>query len=901
VPKVDSTSKISALRRFVAPSFPKAIALAAVLCGSILWKYRAPVQITAHASRVRPAVTKKVAAAPKIQREPKVQLSPVPLIGNPAVATPPNVVAEKKPAKKSRKKVVATSKAMKRFFAAAAKMEPDFDWPEVDESLLAVNLQSPAEAVAEEKLAEEFEDSGLSVNLVNLKPAAPEVVSVADNRLQVIIGEEIQNDFKDIKAKIAGQKAAFDELQTPAVPEPELVKPEPQLVRVEKAQAKVAKKKPAAPQKVAVVAAVAKIKPAPALIVPKESKEAAPAPQNEAALNAYFARMGSLGAIIDEASPKNFLTPSPSTPVTTQNSTPQISAATTQNVSAIPEQRVAKDDKNVLVIPTPGRAPIAEGQVRVVPPTEDRKAIDPQRTAIEERLQGRLELSDKVIDWVEMRDAFIELSLVRVGNLSSQGTLPVNYHFPEQEFNSDPINQKGEFWLQANFYPNNHAEALSLPIFYKEKISAATQNKFIHFSIDEVMLEKAIQGMQAAPSNGVWFTSIFYKVDPGKDKPNLSAKSQLENRVTQGEISFVGFPKWGSYRIEADGTSRAALPARSELLAKVTAPGYYPTYQIIPTFSSAINSYIYLTNEVELDPIIRYFTGQPQAKLDLLSPGMIFLRTFNPATFEPLGQVPIDISHANSANRLLPATSATGFGGFTNVVPSMRVINRGEEYPVWLTHVPEGSAQYVEYGRGGMRTLVGKVVSLGGEAIGPVRVRLAGDKNKKSETWSDDVGNFRIRSLDFPPGVVTLEIEVPGSAGFVWYNLSYDPAQPESTRKVFVSPSSRRLANENENLGVVEGALDTSFFRGNDCVYVHMIDTSGAPVSREHGPFPLNADRDEKNPYCVPRTADARSYLKFVNLRDGEYIYNVESASGKLLRTHVLRVGAKGRRTITVD
>ena len=73
-------------------------------------------------------------------------------------------------------------------------------------------------------------------------------------------------------------------------------------------------------------------------------------------------------------------------------------------------------------------------------------------------------------------------------------------------------------------------------------------------------------------------------------------------------------------------------------------------------------------------------------------------------------------------------------------------------------------------------------------------------------------------------------------------------------------------------------------------------------MTLEKVPYPLFAARRyDNNPYCLPSEPNAKSTYQYINLRDGEYIFSVETASGRVLRTHVLRIGAGGIRTLTVD
>ena len=878
--------------QYLRPSFPKAVVCAVLLGGFILWKFRAPIQVT-HAVHKKPVAVANLPAP--VSAAQKIQLLPAPVVGgNPPLASTP--VKQKVAHKKRRhpRKLVRTQ-AMKRLLFAAAKMEPEFDWPEVDETQFAVNVSNPLEEIAERELSLPYEDTDLSLNRVTL--AAPQEIEspVIDRRLQVVIGSLVQNDFDEFRASLALQKKEFAEFEKP---EPELVRPKAKQahrsvkpkVKRSLAKAKIQPKKTDAVAELITPTLVAKTVEPPALVAKVQIT-----PEKKAALlNQYLPEIASAGPVAPEAQIN--LPPV----VATQ---PQAIAPTTH---AVPEQWVAKDEKNVLVVPSPTRPATEAGKISVNVPDVVKKELEQRRDpTLNEVLMGKLELTNGVADWVDKRGLSIQLSLHPVGSLESQDTIFIDYQFPSEEFRIEPRGLQGKYNLQASFYLPNQAEAV-VRVFHSRVISADNQTQYIHFKIDNQMIKDAMKASEVAPSNGVWFTANFYKVDTSKHKQQTEKKAGSD-LISEGIVSFVGFPEWGSVSIRGDGTVKSALPARSEVLLKATSNGFFPTYRVVPTFSSALHSLIYLANEKELDPIIRYFTGRPQNKPLLLAPGLIFGRIFDPLSFRPRDLVPVEISHSSTADQLLPATTETGFFGFSNVVPSERALSRGSKDRRLLVNVLEGAAQYIEFGRGGKKDLFGKLSNLYGDIIPPAKVRLAGDKG--SESWTDDSNVFRIEEIDFSPGIVTVEVEAPGYP-LTWYNLSWDPQQPERERAVRLVSKDKikgelinhaQLPQMNEHLGQLIGSLDSSYFGKNACVYVHLLGTDGIETAIEHGPFPFaGGTRNNKDPHCLSASGALPSEFAYYNLRDGEYILKVQSAKGKLLRAHVLRVG-NGRVTVTVN
>ena len=176
---------------------------------------------------------------------------------------------------------------------------------------------------------------------------------------------------------------------------------------------------------------------------------------------------------------------------------------------------------------------------------------------------------------------------------------------------------------------------------------------------------------------------------------------------------MIGFPEWGAFSTDSEGNVRIPkVPGRSELLVEASAPGYYPTYRTIPTFSTNVYVPIYLISKDKVDVITRYFSRSPQQE----SRGIVMGRVFDPLSRSrkrmrlstlPRKKGPIYIGALPDPS--LQATTDTGLFGFFNVVPTFRALSRPGKFP-FLLNVRPNSAEYIEFGRGGKKNLSGRLI-----------------------------------------------------------------------------------------------------------------------------------------------------------------------------------------------
>lgn len=841
-----------------------------------------------------------------------------------------------------------------------AKFEEAFVAASQDQAS-ALNVSGPLDSLAETAFEEPSQSTAMEVN--TFVAVAAVNVEPVERRIQEVVGESQQNDFAELKASLAAQAVEFAEL---AKPEPERVRAEPTLVTatpkveaepelaaepelVKAPQKEIAQRNtqkneialvsptgveapevmtdaPAEPELVRPTL-LAQAKQAPISMIEEPVKdepeviaevqepelvrpspkisEVAKAPRRAVtpSLTPLFASLGSVGPALD-------------TQMAAAEMTNQISPATrVTTIAPVPEPKVAAKDKNVLVAPSPKKEEpqarkVAAPAMELAAPSSIvvHKEREPELVAaatteaeLSERIFGRLELAPEVEEWLGRKRGHIELSLQPDGE-NDQDPVQLDYQYPNEEFIVEPSGLKGSFNVVAKFFLMGISDPVAV-VVNPGVINAETNTRKVNFRLSNEIVKKAIHVPTRAKRSGILYTANLYKVDPATHR---RAKPGNMNSVSGGELSIVGFPEWGTANLDSDGILRLPLPAISEVLAKITAPGFYPTYKIISTFASNVHQRIYLVNEYGTDPTIAYFTSRSQVKENealkkLPTPqaafGIIMGRIFDASSLarKPLAQQQVEISAPLAAAQLLPATTESGFFGFSHVVPSMRLVQRPGGGPTMLVNVIDGSAQYIELGRGGRRSVMGQLI-FGGVPVGSARVRFPGDK--KSETWTDELGNFRIDNVDLPSGLLTLEVEAK-EFPTTWINVPWDPKQRE--RKLTVqllneaTVSHRAKSNTDfkgwiSKMGMLAGNVRPLYFRnGNACVYATLLNTDGTPVSEAHGPFPFSGvTRNHDKNHCI--TKDEPDFA-FFNLKDGEYSLKLVNATGMLLRARVVRIG----------
>ena len=302
------------------------------------------------------------------------------------------------------------------------------------------------------------------------------------------------------------------------------------------------------------------------------------------------------------------------------------------------------------------------------------------------------------------------------------------------------------------------------------------------------------------------------------------------------------------------------MPSRSELLVEVTANGYFPTYKTVPTFATNVYAPIYLVSRDKVETITRSFTKSPQREQN----GILMGRVFDPGTAP---RKPVRRYISRSARKRftsvsvafsgpeLSATSENGLFAFFNVTPSFRSLLHNEQ-PALLAQVRPGTADFMDLGRGGKRSLSGQIMDPFSGTMPPAAVKIVGEDRTRIET--DEKGEFRIPEVDLPPGVVTLEVVAEGYP-ITWHTLPWNARERDQKRSLFMvekdlvkegAASVAHLKLERSR-GTVIGGADASFFsHGETCVHVVLEDGNGNRLPQGTGPYPLKVG--ERTPIYRP-------------------------------------------------
>lgn len=517
------------------------------------------------------------------------------------------------------------------------------------------------------------------------------------------------------------------------------------------------------------------------------------------------------------------------------------------------------------------------------------------------------------------------------------------YEFPERQVLVDMEGMKGEYRLAARVFDTKATTGYE-PIFSEP---FTTANRRFTFRITKTAFDEAQARGKDRSSPHLMTLTVFEggSGDPLKPQP-----------VANGMVRIVGFKGVGPFLSDAAGNVRIPyVPGRSELMLEVTADGYYPSYPIVPTLSTEAYHPIYLlrhqvrsgdskllddyvdgyfsnlsgflrTQSLGLAPeqlalLKRMFAPRPAAGKDAAA---VMGRIFDPRTRRPHAGEEVSMlfrkGHALYFNTLsaaftllanpldiLPslldvvpdpkraATAENGLFGFFNIKPSFRTVNRESGKPGYLFNLRPGSAQYIEFGRSGEKSFRGRVIDPFTGAVPVGRVRLAGTVGFDAEIGDD--GRFTLPQIDFPPGVITLEIEAKGYPT-TWHTVPWDAHERETEQTLFLVPKetgktggpSIAWSKLRKDRGSVLGGAEVGFFgKRNGCVFVSLEDTAGNVMGGEHGPFPFTGTGIPKGaPLCL---SAQRPGFVFFDLPSGEYVLKWVNAKGHTFRTHLVRVG----------
>jgi hypothetical protein len=442
-------------------------------------------------------------------------------------------------------------------------------------------------------------------------------------------------------------------------------------------------------------------------------------------------------------------------------------------------------------------------------------------------------------------------------------------------------------------------------ISYQSPITSESYREHLHFRLTKEALDHAINIAAATRSQGQVFTATLFE--------GASGNHRQPKPIAEGRLRVVGFPEWGTFTSDKDGNVRIPrVPSRSELLVEVTANGYYPTYKTVPTFATNVYAPIYLVSRDKVETITKFFTKSPQREQN----GILMGRVFDPGTRTPKADETVHLAFRKKAIYFglggfpapeLSATSDNGLFAFFNVTPSFRSLLHNEQ-PALLAQVRPGTADFVDLGRGGKRSLSGQIVDPFSGAMPPATVKIVGESRTRIDT--DEKGEFKIPEVDLPPGVLTLEVAAEGYPT-TWHTLPWNTRERDRKRSLFMvekdlvkegAASVARLKLDRSRGSVIGGA-DASFFsHGETCVHVVLEDGNGNRLPQGAGPYPLKVGERTPTyradvPLCLSRQAPGFAYY---NLPPGQYLLKWVNAKGRAFRSHVFFVGVN-RVSVIVD
>ncbi len=559
-----------------------------------------------------------------------------------------------------------------------------------------------------------------------------------------------------------------------------------------------------------------------------------------------------------------------------------------------------------LVVPNPASAPAKVAMKFSRAPSVDEAAqeetIESPRVVI-----GHLVIDRPLREEIESRKGHIELRIHPEHSRDPIDSIRLDdYQYPDEEFEIDVRLLKGTYRVIALIFVPGSQSAIAR-LVSEQTVSAEKYKEQVWFPLK---WEKFLSELQApvVSTTSVGLTMSVFKW--------MSGNSDTKIPLTTAKARILGMPEYGLLSADTHGDIRIPrVPTASELLMEVQAPGFYPSYQIVPTFGTHV---YHTTHLVERDMVGFLVSSFLKATLKT-GMGTLLGRTFDTESKQPLAGEQVSMWFRKGKalyfdtmpDTQFHATTKTGLFGFFNVMPAFRFLSRGESKPPYMVNVQPDSAQYVELGRGGKKSLRGRVRDPFAGTSPGAKIRLVGSQSSHYEVETDRDGNFEIPDIDFPPGQVTLEVEAPGYRTAL-YNIPWSTREPEKVHDLFVidkellvsSASMMGRTKLQRDKGHLIGGADPSLLAGKKgCVQIVLERMDGTRVGPENGPFPLlggvTLDYVKKGePMCL---TPGRQGFAFFNLVPGvNYILKWVSGTGRVFRGRVVQIGVD-RDTIAIN
>ncbi len=524
--------------------------------------------------------------------------------------------------------------------------------------------------------------------------------------------------------------------------------------------------------------------------------------------------------------------------------------------------------------------------------------IQPKRVAtvngkmprIEGTAFGELDIDDDIVDWLEAKQGHLELYLAPSKSRDPQDVVFLNYQYPNERFAIDLRGLEGEYRLMASLFGKKDKTPVA-QVAYPQLVSAEVYKKKIRFHISRTVVNQ-MSARKVTHVGGILLTATVFEGGSG-DYSQPKA-------IPGAAVTLIGLGEHGTQRADNEGNIRLEkVPAHSELLVQVSAPGYHPTLAVVPTFDGDVYTTLYLLARDKVSDISHYFTKEGQ----LPSKSTLIGRVFDPVKRTPLPEQQYALAFRKQPplyfgslpDPSLKSTTKSGLFGFFNLAPSFRTLNRVEASArsILLNLLPD-FGYYVELGRGGLGKLKAKLFDPFHNQPPAGKITVVGEPNFSTVTGAG--GRFEIGGIDLPPGLLTLEVESEEYPK-TWHSVPWNNRYQNEVHKLFMmenqiikdgAASAAKVSLQNGKGSVVGGA-ETSFFNGiRQCVTVMLVASDGRSIGREHGPFPLHQTSAKDGALCL--TGENPGFA-FFNLPTGEYLLKWVNAKGFAFRTHVVRVG----------
>jgi hypothetical protein len=495
--------------------------------------------------------------------------------------------------------------------------------------------------------------------------------------------------------------------------------------------------------------------------------------------------------------------------------------------------------------------------------------------SIQQRLQAReelglsenkVEIDPTVHSWIEKKQGHIE---IHAENSQNKNDFQALEYSKEDSHFELPKNTQSSYNLVARvFVPNKTAPIAEIK--HTETVSPSTEEKPVVFNVSAQDFHEALKRKNTEVPLVPLVVTVFKGLVGNRDAPEP---------ISDADVQIIGIDK--KFKTKDNGILRLSnIPSMSEYIITVQKPGYYPTRKIVATSQETTYQSIYLLPKQTVDIVTKDFLKDPQ----LENRSILFGRILNSQNRLPLKGEKVLLPFENVKTvyfNAFPTSEATStaeglFSIFNASAYTLKTLTRSRAIPSQIFDLKAGEAHFVELGSNKPQRLFGKVIDAYGFPIKKARVKLAGENQTVS--YTDEKGNFYIDEIDYPKGILALEIEAKGYFSslhtFGWHpegNQRRHKFYLRELEKVEESVHLARLGKSALKKASILGGVDRipkEMVEKNQCLLIELTDSNGNKVSKEHGPFLLQDNPNIENEPCVHTK---NSGFGFYNLEDGLY------------------------------